>query len=386
MSFSNFAERINLLNKNVVDLVLQKAGSDPNVISLAGGTPPFPLPDQVWNELVTNAKDNPKYSQYSHDVLGDPYLRELIASELTEELGHSVKPEEILITVGSSSALFSCFLTFINSGDEVIFLSPGYPGNIAQIILAGGKVKYVNLNEEKGWDMDFELINQTINNRTKLIIFSEPSNPTGRIFSLETKSLLLKIAKKKNLIIIADETYRSLVYKDTSFKSIITLKNAKQTSVLIRSFSKDFSMSGFRLGYIYAKKKFIQRFKAVHIAMNICPPTISQELAKLMFLQKDKVYKKYVNEYDKRREIMCKRLDRLNKLFSYFKPMGGFSIFVKYHKKMSSMDFFEYLLKKVKVAVMPGVAFGPGGEGHFRIAFATSIEKINNAFDRIEKL
>jgi len=386
MSFSNFAKRINLLNENVVDLVLQKAGSEPNVISLAGGTPPFPIPDQTWNELVAKAKDNPKYSQYSHDVLGDPDLRKLVASDLIKELGYSVKPEEILITVGSSSALFSCFLTFINPGDEVIFFSPGYPGNIAQIILAGGRIKYVNLHEEKEWDMDFELINQAINDRTKLIIFSEPSNPTGRVFSLETKSQLLKIAKKKNLIIIADETYRSLVYKDTIFKSTMTLKNAKQTSILIRSFSKDFSMSGFRLGYIYARKDFIQKLEAVHIAMNICPPTISQELAKLMFLQKGKAYKGYANGYDKRREIMCERLDRLNKFFNYFRPMGGFSIFVKYHKKMNSMNFFEYLLRKVKVAVMPGIAFGPGGEGHFRITFAASIEKINKAFDRIEKL
>ena len=386
MNLANFAKRINLLNENIVDLVLQKAGSDPNIISLAGGTPPFPIPDQIWNELIAKTKDSPRYSQYSHDVLGDPILRKLVAIDLTKELGYSVDPEEILITVGSSSALFSSFLTFINLGDEVIFLSPGYPGNIAQIILAGGKVKYLNLNEKNGWDMDFNLIKQAITDRTKLIIFSEPSNPTGRIYSLNSKIQLSEIAKKNKLIVIADETYRSLIYENTIFRSIMTLKNATQTSILIRSFSKDFSMSGFRLGYIYARKDFIQKLKAVHIAMNICPPTISQELAKLIFLQKDNTYKEYVDEYDKRRKIMCKRLDRLNKLFSYFRPMGGFSIFVKYHKKISSMDFFEYLLKKVKVAVMPGVAFGPGGEGHFRITFATSIEKINKAFDRIEKL
>lgn len=386
MSLINFAKRIKLLDENIVDLVLQKASSDPNIISLSGGTPPFPIPNQIWDSLLTKAKDHSKYSQYSHNVLGDPDLRKLVASDLTKELGYSVDPEEILITVGSSSALFSCFLTFINPGDEVLFLSPGYPGNIAQIILAGGKVRYVRLNEKNNWDMDLNSVKRAITGRTKLIMFSEPSNPTGRIYSLNSKQQLLEIAKKNNLIVVSDETYRRLVYDDIIFKSVMSLKNAMQTSILIRSFSKDFSMSGFRLGYIYAKKEFIRRFEAVHIAMNICAPTISQELAKLMFLQKECVYKKYVEEYDKRRKTMCKRLDRLNKFFSYVKPMGGFSMFIKYHKKMTSMDFFEYLLNNAKVAVMPGAAFGAGVEAHFRITFAVSIEKINGAFDRLEKL
>lgn len=382
---SIYSRRSNLVSTNIVDSVFQKAGKFNDVIFLAGGTPPFPLPSYVWDEISSEAKINIKLSQYSHDVKGDINLRKLIAEELSKEFKYNVSEEEILITVGSSAAMFAIFQTFINPDDEVLWTTPGYPGNMAQIKLTGGKLIEVPLIEKDKWKMDITRIEKEATRKTKMFVYADPLNPTGTVFTDKEKHDLLSIAESKNFIILADETYRHIIYPETNFKSIMINPDAKSRVIMIRSFSKDFSMSGFRLGFVYANKEIIEKIESIHIAMNICASCFSQELAKNLFVNKEILWSNFVNEYDRRRKIMIDDLDKLKGLFTYVKPMGGFFIFLKYTIPINSLAFFDLLLKSAKVAVMPGIAFGSGGENHVRVSFTNTPENITEALHRISE-
>lgn len=388
MSNIRFSQNVLHLNQNIVDWVFMTAHKVPDTIFLAGGTPPFPIKNIYWEKLITHAKSNPKIAQYPYDVQGDISLRKKIALDLSEEFQIKVNEHEILLTVGSSAALYAIFQAFLNKEDEVLWLSPGFPGNIPQIILVGGKLIEIPLSEKDQWQIDFEILEKSISKKTKLLVYSEPSNPTGAVFSQKDKKKLFQIANKHNFLIIADETYRCLVYPGTSFQSICASfrKNATDSIILTRSFSKDFLMSGLRLGFVYADQEIIEKLKSIHIAMNMSAPSISQEMAKIIFDHKKDIVVDYMKQYLQRRDLMFYRLDKLKTIFSYIKPKGSYYIFLKYNKKMSSLDYFRLLLEKAKVVVMPGIAFGMSGENHIRVSFTNTLENINIAFDRIESV
>jgi len=380
-----FSDKISKLGNNLIDKVFAKIDQIPDAISLAGGTPPFPIPDNVLEQIVQQAKGNIKILQYPRHMQGILPLRECIAIYLSKELKQEVNPDEILITVGTTAGLFATFQTLLNPNDEVLLFSPYWSLYKDQIILSQGKVKTVALVERNDWDIDFNNIQKQYSQNMKLILFSEPINPTGTIFPIKSKRDLLQFAIKNNLIILADETYRFLNYSKLDFHSIKQFPESIDNVLLYRSFSKDFSMSGFRLGFIYAKREFIQKIARVHLAMNMSASTFSQELGRIIYSEKEKyLYNYLIEEYNKRRLLVCSRLDKLSSIISYVKPLGGFFVFPRYKLDLTSLEFFELLLK-AKVVIRPGIGFGTIGERHFRISYNISTESINKAFDRIEK-
>lgn len=381
MEISNRARLI----PNTVDRVFNEIDNTPDVISLAGGTPLFIIPKRLLAQPMKEAQNNVHYFQYPRYTQGILPLRECIARDLTEEFGYTVNPENILITVGASAALFATFQTFLNPSDALLLFSPHWFGYLNQIKLTGAKIRFIPLNETQKWDINFSILGDKVSNKTRLLLFTNPSSPTGRVYSSATIKKLLQFAIQNKIIIVADETYRHIVYNETQFFSIGKIIRSFNNVVIIRSFSKDFSISGMRLGFIFAQPDIIQSISQVHLAMNMSAPVFSQELGLLLYRHKNTILKKMKKEYIKRREFVCSYLDRWPLIFNYVKPHGGFFLFPRYIGKVNSQKFFHKLLREARVAVRPGADFGVGGEYHIRISFAYPMGHLHTAFERLQK-
>ena len=282
-------------------------------------------------------------------------------------------------------AVGTAILTVINPGDEVLLLSPCFPSHIVQVKLAEGVPIYVPLNEERNWQLDIEVLCQHITRKTKAIILCNPSNPTGTIFLENDIRAIAKLAIKHDFWVITDEPYDFLVYDCLPYFSASQMPELKDRLIACFSFSKEYAMSGYRVGYVYAEDGVINQMLKVHDSFVVTVSTASQYGA-LQALQGDQSEVEFFRkEFSKRRELMCKRLDRLSELFFYRKPQGAYYIFVKINRYIDDYEFAIRLLKETHVMTVPGSAFGPSGKGHLRLCFAMAEKEINEAFDRLEK-
>ena len=381
-----FSYRVTTLEDNITEKVLTSGFKNAGIISLAGGTPPLEIPRPYLSRLFNLTEKNVKISQYSSDPRGIKSLRKQIANDLSKEFGFDISYRNILITNGSTAGLFTACQAFIDQDDETLLFSPHWSVYRDQCHLAGGKVKEVVLNENDGWEIDFLALRKGLTNKIKLVIISDPVNPTGTIFSVDSKRKLLSfIEEKKQCILIVDETYRHLLAPGIKFQSLAKFSKSTDKIILCRSFSKDFSMSGFRLGFVYASIECIENLARIHLAMNLMASTFSQELGRILYKSKKQITDKYAEEYHRRRILVCDRLDELSDFFSYVEPIGGFFVFPRFNFEMTSIEFFKKALK-LGVLIRPGLEFGAGSEKHIRISFTNSTVNINRAFDRLKRL
>lgn len=381
-----FSCRVTTLKENITEKVLTAGHQTPGIISLAGGTPPFEIPRPYLSRLFNLTEKNVKISQYSSDPRGIKSLRKQIARDLSEELGLDISYRNVLITTGSTAGLFAACQAFIDQDDKVLLFSPHWSVYRNQCHLAGGKVKEIVLNENDGWEIDFSALHKSLTNKVKLVVISDPVNPTGTTFSIDSKRKLLSlIEEEKQCILVVDETYRHLLAPGVEFQSLSKFSKSTDKVILCRSFSKDFSMSGFRLGFVYASIECIENLVRIHLAMNLMASTFSQELGRILYQSKKQIVSKFAKEYHKRRMLVCCRLDELSDFFSYVRPSGGFFVFPRFNFEMSSIELFQKTLK-LGVLLRPGIEFGSAGENHVRISFTNSIKNINKAFDRLENL
>jgi aminotransferase len=284
-------------------------------------------------------------------------------------------------------ALAIAICSIIESGDEVIIFNPGYPSYIEQILFAGGKPVPVPLLEDKGWKPDMEKLREVVNKKTKAIIICNPSNPTGAVWDQDDLDTIVACAEEYNLILITDQTYEFLVYDGKTVPSFLAYTSIKDQLIICSGFSKEYAMTGWRVGYLYAPAKILEQALKIHDSFVICAPTISQYAALIALTQKPKNQEEDIRaDLESKRDIVCERLDRLGDLFSYRKPEGAYYILARYKKtKLNSWDFAIKLLNEAKVIGIPGSAFGSLGEGCIRFSYGTSIENIHTAFDRIEE-
>lgn len=378
-----FSSHLSKIGINIADKILRKSRDNHSLISLAGGTPPLGISKVYLNEIFRLTAIDQKLSQYSSLIQGSLQLRELIAKDLSLELGKVITNEEILITSGSTAAIFTILQALLNVDDEVILFSPRWSLYKNQCLISRGRIKDVLLDEHNGWSIDFRSLRKAISKYSRAIILADPVNPTGTTFSSQQKKELFELAQKHGLTIIVDETYRHIFDENLEFASIMKNLHSTSNAILCRSFSKDFSMSGYRLGFIYSSKKTIKQLLNIHFAINLMPSTFSQELGRILYSHKEKIIKENAMEYGRRRNLTISKLDQLGDIFSYQKPHGGFFVFPKYVKNINSLDYFS-LLFKIGVLVRPGIEFGPGGEKHIRISFATSVYNIEQAFKLIQ--
>lgn len=350
-----------------------------DIISLGIGEPDFVTPWHI-REAGTYSLEK-GYTMYTSNS-GMPELRQELASYLELHYGISYHPEhEILVTTGSSEGLDLALRAIINPGDEVIIPDPCYVAYPADIILAGGVPILVPTNEESNFVVRATDIEARITEQTKAILVGYPANPTGAVMSKKEARAIAELAKKHDLLVISDEVYARLVY-EVEHICFPSLPGMKERTILISGFSKSHAMTGWRIGYVAAERRFIQALTKIHQYTMLSAPTIAQMAAIEALRNGEAEVQKMVQEYNRRRRFMVKRLNEIG--LPCFEPKGAFYAFPSIKATgMSSEEFAEKLLLEEKVAVVPGTAFGACGEGFVRCCYATSLSNIEEALLRM---
>lgn len=375
------AQRVATLPPSGIRKFFDLLSSVEDVISLSIGEPDFVTPWRITEAGIYALGKG--YTMYTSNS-GMPELRQELASYLELHYGVSYRPEhEILITTGSSEGLDLALRAIINPGDEIIIPDPCYVAYPADIVLAGGVPVTVPTNEENSFVVRTTDIEDRVTKRTKAILIGYPANPTGAVMSRKEAHAVAELARKRDLLVISDEIYARLVY-GVEHICLPSLPGMKERTILIGGFSKSHAMTGWRIGYVAAERRLIQALTKIHQYTMLCAPIMSQMAAIEALRNGESDVEKMVQEYNRRRRIMVKRLNELG--LPCFEPKGAFYAFPSIRATgMTSEEFAERLLLEEKVAVVPGSAFGPSGEGFVRCCYATSLPNIEEALKRVER-
>lgn len=349
-------------------------------ISLGVGEPDFETPWHITEEGIYSLEQGRTFYT-SNQGLNE--LREEISKWNKRKYHLNYSKEETLVTVGASEAIDIALRACINPGDEVIVLEPSYVSYEPDVILSGGTVKKINLKNENNFRLTSEELESAITDKTKILIINYPNNPTGAIMSKSDLEKIAKVIIKHDLLVISDEIYSELTYTGNHY-SIGALPYMKERTIVINGFSKAFSMTGWRLGYMMGPLHIMEQIKKIHQFIVMSAPTISQYAGIEALRNGDNDILKMKKEYDKRRKYLLKEFKRLD--LPVFEPKGAFYIFPNISKyKMTSEEFATDLLNKEHVVVVPGTAFGESGEGFIRISYAYSLDALKEAIKRIER-
>jgi len=351
-----------------------------DIISLGIGEPDFITPWEIRREGI-DALDRGSTTYTSN--LGLPELRIAISYFLKTHYNLTYDPEkEIMVTIGASEAIDLALRALLNDGDEVLVPEPSYVSYAPCVTLTRGIPVFVPTDEKNNFIITPDDLKSKITPKTKVLILPYPNNPTGAIMKKEELEEIVNIIIEHDLLVISDEIYSELTYEGRHV-SIASLPGMKERTILINGFSKAFAMTGWRLGYIAAEHGFIEAMNKIHQYTTICAPITAQYAAIKGIYQCEEDIIKMRETYDKRRKFIVNGFREIG--FDCFEPKGAFYIFPSIKNTgMTSQKFCEKLLKEEKVAVVPGDAFGPSGEGFIRVSYAYSIDKITSALEKIK--
>lgn len=358
---------------------MQQAGE--KVIHMEIGRPDFDTPQKI-KDAANKALANGNVFYTSN--YGTPAIRQAIADWEKEKNHVDYEAENVLVTVGVGEATYAAMAAFLQDGDEVLVPNPVWLNYIHVPTSLGATPITYSLKEENDYQIDFEELESKITERTKMIVIVDPSNPTGGVFSEETLKKLAEIAIKNDLLVISDEIYEQLTYDGTKHLCIASLPGMKERTIKLGGFSKAYSMTGWRLGYMCAPVEVIKACVRVHQYTITCASSFVQEAAITALKDCDEDVEAMRKEYQRRKDYVVKALNAIDGI-SCNNPQGAFYIFVNIKELgKTSMEVAEYLLDTAKVAMVPGSAFGSEGEGYIRLSYACSYEDLVEACDRIK--
>lgn len=376
------SKRASLINQSFTRELFDKAKHYDNVIDFTLGDPDFSTPERIRN-AACNAINKGRVN-YSENA-GLPKLREIISEKLKNDCGVIYNPKnEIIATVGAMQGLLLCMECIIDEGDEVILPAPYWINYRQMIEMCGGTPKIINTNEDNNFIASPAAIDNAVNDKTVAIIINSPNNPTGAVYDRKTLDEILKIAEKNDIYIIFDECYKSLVY-DEEFVPIITDDRYKNRVVLINSCSKEYAMTGWRLGYVSGNSSLISSMTTLQENMVACAPLISQYAA-IEALRCDKSISEDMRKcFMSRRNLFVDGINKIDKL-SCNMPKGTFYAMVNIKKTgLSDIDFAYKLLEEKQVAVVPGTTYGDDCKGYVRVAYTINEDKISEGLKRISE-
>jgi aminotransferase len=349
----------------------------PNLISLTIGQPDFPTPDHVkeaGREAIAN-----NFTTYTHNA-GFVELRQAACDFVREKYGLNYKENEVIVTVGASQALDIAFRTILEEGVEVILPAPVYPGYEPLIRMCGAKPVYVD-TRENGFRLSAELVAPYINERTRCIVLPYPSNPTGATLSEQELLDLAHLLKDRPIWILSDEIYSELVYHGRHHSIATWLRNQ---TIVINGLSKSHSMTGWRIGFVFAPAFLATHMLKAHQYSVSCTSSISQKAAFAALTSGKDDAEPMRKQYAERMEYAYNRL--INMGLHVEKPTGAFYLFPSIAPfGETSFDFALDLVNKAGVAVVPGSAFSQYGEGYVRLSYAYSFETLKEGLDRLER-
>ena len=357
-----------------------------NVIGLGAGEPDFDTPDNIKDAAIEAIKKgDTKYTA----VDGTPALKKAIQAKFSRENGLSYEIDQITVGTGGKQVLYNTFMATINKGDEVIIPAPYWVSYPDIILLAGGKPKIIKCEEKDKFKLTPKKLSKAISKKTKWIILNSPSNPTGAAYTKKEIEDLSKILlKHKNIYILSDDIYEHIIYDNFRFFTIAQIDALKSRTLTMNGVSKSYSMTGWRIGYAAGPKEIIKAIAKIQSQSTSNPTSISQAAAVEALNGTQNFIKDRANSFKERRNFVVDSLNNIDGI-SCIKPEGAFYVFPsckkllgKKTKLKTDKDFVEKLLEKSEVAVVQGSAFGL--DGFFRISYATSMENLKKAMERIK--
>lgn len=352
-----------------------------DVISLGIGEPDFVTPWHI-REAAIYALEKGKTSYTSN--LGTPSLRKEISRYVEKNFHVSYDPKtEVLVAVGVSEALDIALRAILNPGDEVIYHEPCFVSYHPGIALAHGKAVPVPTNVKDGFALKAEDIATRITPKTKALLLNFPTNPTGAALPREEQEKIAQLCIKHDLLVLTDEIYSELSY-DIEHHSIASLPGMKERTIFLHGFSKAFAMTGFRIGYACSTPELVEAMMKVHQYSMMCASIIAQEAAVEALRNGEESMRKMREHYKQRRNFLVHHFNRLG--LPCLEPKGAFYLFPNIEATgLTSQEFSMKLLEQEKVAVVPGTAFGSCGEGFVRCSYATGMDQIKIAVERLEQ-
>ncbi len=351
-----------------------------DVISLGIGEPDFVTPDPILEAGIASLKrGETSYTSNS----GTIELRTALSKHLNKLYGVQYDPnDEIIITVGVSEALYLVMTAILNDGDEVIIPDPCFVSYAPEVNFAGGVPVMVPTYMKDNFEVTAEVIEAAITPKTKAIFLGYPNNPTGAVMSRERMLEITAVAQQHDLLIISDEIYDQLVY-GVEHTCVPALPEMRDRTILLGGFSKNYAMTGWRIGYACAAPEILGAMRKVHQYSIMSAPTTAQAAAIAALEQGDSHVERMRREYDRRRRLIVGGFNTLG--MDCFEPKGAFYAFPSIVKTgMSGDEFAMKLLEEEEVAMVPGEAFGASGAGFMRASYATSYEKIEEVLNRLE--
>lgn len=373
------SERVRTMPRSKLGLALKVAQERKDVISLGTGEPDFNPPKEVVEAVYKRMKEG--FTHYS-SFMGRTELRKAISEKMKKENGINAGIDDIIVTCGSKEAILLLFSCLVGQGEEVIIPNPGYFGYLYIAKFLGINSVGVHAKQENNFEILADDIEKKITKRTRLIVINSPTNPTGAVFSKKNLEEIADLAREKNIPILSDEAYEKLVYEG-KHHSMASFNGMQDLVFTLQTFSKNYAMCGFRVGYATGPSEIIKAMENLKVCTTISAPTPLQLAAIEAFKCNDYV-EEMRKEYDRRRKLVIKRLGEMGVRCA--RPMGAFYAFPDISQfKMTSDMASDYFLNDAKVFMTPGSEFGSHGEGHLRLSYATAYEKLEDAMNRLEK-
>ncbi|MGE5632428.1 MAG: pyridoxal phosphate-dependent aminotransferase [Caulobacteraceae bacterium] len=353
-----------------------------DIINLSLGDPDLTTDSGIINEAFKDAHNG--HTRYT-DSQGDPVLREEIVKYYEKVYGYTVSTKEIMAVVGACHGMYLVLEAILDAGDEVIVPEPYFTPYAQQVQLAGGVLVPLETREEDGFRFSIESLKALITNRTKAIIINSPNNPTGACLDRKIIVALAEVAIEKDLIVISDDVYDAFSFGE-AFAPIATVAGMRERTITLGSFSKDFAMTGWRIGYVMASDYIIDCIRDINEGICFSAPSISQRAAIYALRMRETIQPSLIEEYKKRMFYAYERINQIDWM-SAASPQGSFYLFPSIKKTgMKSAEISKKILEEAHVLVVPGNAFGKSGEGYIRIACTVGIDKLCEAFDRIKNM
>lgn len=369
--------------KSFMSSVFEMAGAYDDIINLSIGDPDLDVDPRIMAPAFNEALNGcTKYANFQ----GDPEFRAEIQKFYKEEYDMDVDDSEIFVTASGNIAMFMALKAILDDRDEVILVSPYYTPYPNQVIFNGGVPVELCTYEEDDFQIDMDRLKAVITDRTKAIIINTPGNPTGSCLSMETMQALAQVVEENDLVVIADDIYTSFSFQN-KFVPFASLPGMKERTICINSFSKNFLMTGFRVGNIVAPAEIVNVLRRINETMMFCAPTISQRAAIYALRNRAVVQPPFIDEYKKRMYYAAERVNQIPWMSVLYPPKGSFYLFINIKKTgLTSVEAMMKILEEAHVLMLPGSEFGTSGEGFVRMCCTVGIDTLAEAFDRLEKL
>jgi aminotransferase len=380
MSRSRIADHVRTIPRSGIRDFFEIVQSMKEVISLGIGEPDFVTPWHIRESAIYSLEKG--HTGYTSN-LGAPRLRRAISSYVEKHFSVAYNPhDEIIVTVGVSEAIDIALRALLNPGDEVLYHEPCYVSYSPSILLAGGVPVAVATRAEEEFSLRADALEKAVTDKTRVLMLNFPTNPTGAVLPLEELRKIAAFAVKHDLVVLTDEIYSELTYDEVPHHSIAALPGMKERTVFLHGFSKAFAMTGWRIGYACGPADIIEAMMKIHQYSILCAPVMAQEAALEALERGQRSMERMREEYRLRRNFIVGSLNEAG--IPCHLPKGAFYVFPDIRGTgMTSREFALKLLEEKKVAVVPGTAFGPSGEGYVRCSYATAMDQIKIAVERI---